>query len=250
MVARVLFVIPALNEAAIVGEVVRQVLEVADRAVVVDDGSTDQTAAVSRSAGATVVRHDINLGQGAALQTGIEVALRLGATHLVTFDADGQHRVEDAVRMVDRLMREHLDVVLGTRGPARRFGMPWVRHLMIRGGLAFTRLTTGLDLTDTHNGLRAFTGVAAARLELTQNGMAHASEIITRIAALQLSWAEEPVQITYSEYALSKGQSNLAALEIVREMVASRLTGPPHRATVLRTRRQAIDRALNNASSA
>jgi glycosyltransferase involved in cell wall biosynthesis len=241
---KLVFVVPAYNEAPSVGEVVRGALASAERVIVVDDGSRDGTGDAAREAGALVARHEENLGQGAAIQTGIELALRLGATHLVTFDADGQHRPADALRMVERLDAEGLDAVLGTRGGRRQPGMPLERHLLLRAGLLLSRLTTGLDLTDTHNGLRAFTAGAAARLEITQDRMAHASQILSRIAELGLRWAEEPVEVSYSDFTLGKGQSSLAALRILADLSRARLGLTGDRSRVLAVRHHAIETAL------
>jgi glycosyltransferase involved in cell wall biosynthesis len=241
---KVFFVVPAYNEATSVGEVVRGALAFAERVLVVDDGSADETGEAARAAGAVVARHEENLGQGAAIQTGIELGLRLGATHMVTFDADGQHRADDALRMVDRLEAEGLDVVLGTRGGRRQAGMPLERHLLLRAGLVLSRLTTGLDLTDTHNGLRAFTADAASRLDITQNRMAHASQILARIAELGLRWAEEPVEVSYTSFTLGKGQSSLAAVRIVADLARGRLGLEGDRARALTVRRRAIERAI------
>jgi glycosyltransferase involved in cell wall biosynthesis len=237
-------VIPAFNEATSVGAVVSQAVSSVDEVVVVDDGSNDDTGVTALKAGASVIRHEVNLGQGAALQTGIDYARVAGATHVVTFDADGQHRIEDALRMIQRLDDEGLDVVLGTRGKKRQYGMPMLRHFLIRAGLLMTRATTGLSLTDTHNGLRAFTAEAAGRLDLTQSRMAHASEIIERIAALNLKWAEEPVVVTYSEYALSKGQSNLAAIRIMFDWLSAKLGRTGDRKMVRTVRKRAIESVL------
>jgi glycosyltransferase involved in cell wall biosynthesis len=241
---KVVFVVPAYNEASSVGEVVEGALWLADQVIVVDDGSTDGTDETAREAGAVVARHGENLGQGAAIQTGIELGLRLGATHLVTLDADGQHRPEDALRMVERLDAENLDVVLGTRGGRRQAGMPLERHLLLRAGLLLSRFTTGLDLTDTHNGLRAFTADAASRLEITQDRMAHASQILARIAEFGLSWAEEPVEVSYSSFTLGKGQSSLAAISIVADLARARLGLAGERSRVLAVRHEAIEQAL------
>ncbi|MBW2276525.1 MAG: glycosyltransferase family 2 protein [Deltaproteobacteria bacterium] len=241
---KVVFVVPAYNETSSVGEVVEGALRLADLVIVVDDGSSDGTDETARAAGATVARHSENLGQGAAIQTGIELGLQLEATHLITFDADGQHRPQDALRMVDRLDAEGLDVVLGSRGGKRQVGMPLERHLLLRAGLLLSRITTGLDLTDTHNGLRAFTAEAASLLNITQDRMAHASQILSRIAELELAWAEEPVAVSYTSFTLGKGQSSLAALRIVADLARGRLGFEGDRSRVLEVRQLAIDEAL------
>ena len=98
--ADVWLVVPLYNEASVIGDVVRGALARFGHVVCVDDGSTDGSADAARAAGARVLRHPVNLGQGASLQTGIEYALAAGARYVVTFDSDGQHRVDDAVAMV------------------------------------------------------------------------------------------------------------------------------------------------------
>src|SRR5205807_7673808 len=125
--------------------------------LVVDDGSDDRTGEIAASAGAIVIRHPINLGQGAALQTGIEVALSAGANVVVTFDADGQHRRDDIWKLIDALADRGVDFALGSRFLGRALGIPATRRWLLRVATLFTRLTTGLDVTDAHNGLRAMT---------------------------------------------------------------------------------------------
>src|SRR5215470_17833799 len=180
--AQVHVVIAAYNEATAIARVVTEVGRAGYSVVVVDDGSADSTADVARAAGATVVRHPFNLGQGAALQTGIDHALAQEAAFIVTFDADGQHRVSDISRLTDALVEERADFVLGSRFLGQAPNLPALRRLMLRAATQFTRLTTGLQVTDTHNGLRAMTRRGAAAIRLRQNRMAHASEFLGQIA--------------------------------------------------------------------
>ena len=212
-------VIPLFNEGAVIGDVVAAARRVFSRVVVVDDGSSDDSAARARSAGAFVVQHPVNLGQGAALQTGVEVALTLGARYLVTFDADGQHRVEDALAMVERLRAGEADVVFGSRFLDARTRPGLLKRLVLRLAVAYSNLSTGVRLTDTHNGLRAFTREAAQMLRIRQNRMAHASEIIEQVGASGLHWVEHPVHILYTEYSKAKGQSVLNAVNILTELI-------------------------------
>jgi len=212
-------VIPLYNEAAVVREVVASARAVFPNVVVVDDGSTDDSAERARQAGALVVRHPINLGQGAALQTGIEVALRLGADFVLTFDADGQHRTEDAVAMVERLRADEADVVFGSRFLDGRTRPGFFRRLMLRAAIAYSNVSTGVRLTDTHNGLRALNRKAAATLCIRQNRMAHASEIIEQVGRSGLRWVEQPVHILYTDYSRAKGQSMLNAVNILTELI-------------------------------
>jgi glycosyltransferase involved in cell wall biosynthesis len=216
-------VIPAYNESAKIGEVVAGVLRVFAQVVVVDDGSSDDTAAQARAAGAHVVVHPINLGQGAALQTGIEFALMRGAGWLVTLDADGQHDPNDARSML-AFAREHdLDICLGSRFLGRAEGMTQGRRLLLKAALAFQTVTSGLRLTDAHNGLRVINARAARRIRLRQNRMAHASEIVSIIRREKLRFKEFPVTIRYTEYSKAKGQSALGALNILVDLLLSRL---------------------------
>jgi glycosyltransferase involved in cell wall biosynthesis len=220
---RVFVVVAAYNEAAVIGDVVAGLKRAAYPVVVVDDGSSDGTGAVAARAGALVLTHPINLGQGAALQTGLEFALAQGAEVIVTFDADGQHRVEDIPRLVAALGANGADFALGSRFLGDAVNLPARRRVMLTAATWFTRLTTGLDLTDTHNGLRAMTRRGASSIRLRQNRMAHASEILHQIAQSGLTFVEVPVTIEYSPYSLAKGQRLSESLAILIDLFARRM---------------------------
>ncbi len=211
-------IIAAKNEERGVAQVVKDLREFFPSVVVVDDGSTDRTASEAESAGAQVLRHVINRGQGAAIQTGISWALTRDAQYVVTFDADGQHRPQDAVMLVEALESQpKLDVALGSRFLGTTVGMPLSRRLILVLGVWFSRVMSGLPLTDTHNGLRAFSAKAAALLEIRMDRMAHASEILDQIAAHRLSMREFPVEIRYSAQTLAHGQRSSGALKVLLE---------------------------------
>ena len=216
-------VVPAHNEARVIAGVVAELKRQAHRIVVIDDGSSDSTAEVAAECGAIVLRHPINLGQGAALQTGIEFALARGAELIVTFDADGQHRTADIGRLLDALNIHRADFALGSRFLGAAVNMPAPRRMLLRAATLFTRLTTGLALTDAHNGLRAMTRRGALSIRLRQNRMAHASEIIGQIAASGLKFVEVPVTIEYSRYSLAKGQKSGDLIIILLDLFARRL---------------------------
>jgi polyprenyl-phospho-N-acetylgalactosaminyl synthase len=222
-VPRISLVIAAYNEARVIAGVVAGVIHAGYDVVVVDDGSSDRTRDLAAAAGAVVIRHPINLGQGAALQTGIEFALRQGADIVVTFDADGQHRIADAARLVAALHTHGADFALGSRFLGGAVNQPLSRRILLRLATLFTRLTTGLSVTDTHNGLRAMTRRGAGAIGLKQNRMAHASEILHQIADSGLKFVEVPVTIEYSAYSLEKGQSMGDALVILTDLFARRL---------------------------
>jgi glycosyltransferase involved in cell wall biosynthesis len=216
-------VIPAYNEARVIATVVRDAVRSGHHVVVVDDGSTDATADIAAHAGDVVVRHPINLGQGAALQTGITFALLQGADFIATFDADGQHRVEDLAKLLDALALYRADFALGSRTLGQATNMPRSRRFLLWAATWFTRLTTGLKVTDAHNGLRAMTRRGASHLKLRQNRMAHASEILDQIARSGLKYVEVPVSIDYSPYSIGKGQRSSDAIGILLDLWAGRL---------------------------
>ncbi|WP_115726936.1 glycosyltransferase family 2 protein [Actinomyces culturomici] len=213
-------VVPLYNEASVVGDVVSEVRRVFPNVVCVDDGSRDDSAEVAESAGALVVRHPINLGQGAALQTGFDFVMRsTGGRFVATFDADGQHSVDDVVAMRKKALAEDLAIVFGSRfleGASRE--MSGFRRLVLRTAAAMTRLRTGARLTDAHNGLRLLDRRALASIRLRHNRMAHASEIVEQLIASKLPWAEMPVHIRYTDYSKAKGQSLLNSVNILVEL--------------------------------
>jgi polyprenyl-phospho-N-acetylgalactosaminyl synthase len=218
-------VVPAFNERPAIGDVVRDLRGRYRNIVVVDDGSVDHTAAAAQRGGATVLRHVINRGQGAALATGLRFAVGRSARYVVTFDADGQHRVDDVERLLAPLVEGVADVALGSRflGSAA-IGMPLRRSLLLHAATLFTRATTGLRVTDTHNGLRAFSGAAARSIRLRLDRMTHASEILDEIRRNRLRFVEVPVSIQYSHYSLQKGQSGLGAIRILLDYLVERVT--------------------------
>jgi len=216
-------VIPAFNEGPVIGKVVMAVRALCHNVVIVDDCSGDDTGAQALEAGATVLRHPINLGQGAALQTGIRYALSRGAGYIVTFDADGQHRPEDIGVLLDTQVKTGADVVLGSRFLGHAENIPRLRRMILQLAVVYMHITSGVKLTDAHNGLRLLTRRAAERIRITQARMAHASEIIDQIDALGLTVVEAPVTIVYTEYPLRKGQKLGNAFNILIELFVARL---------------------------
>lgn len=218
-------IIPAWNEVSRrnrLPQTLEQLSQLPYDIIVVDDGSTDQTATVARR-WAHVISHPINRGQGAALMTGMQYALAHGADIIVHFDADGQMQPEDIARVIEPFQGDsELDVVLGSRflAPTSGQAVPWVKkYLLQRPALLFQRLTTGLKLTDVHNGFRAFRASAAAKLQLQQDGMAHASEITAEIKKKKLKYKEVPVTIKYYEF----GQGFGGGLQIIRDLIIRRI---------------------------
>jgi glycosyltransferase involved in cell wall biosynthesis len=221
-------IVPVYNEATTVAAVVAELRSSFPHVVCVDDGSTDESAALAASAGATVLRHGVNLGQGAALQTGFDFVLRCpDAGWAVTFDADGQHLVSDAMKMAEAAKSADVDVVLASRFTGESHHMPRMRWLVLRAGVIFTRLTARLDVTDTHNGLRVLSRRAMTGIRLKQPRMAYASELLSAIAAERLSYMEVPVSVIYTDYSRLKGQRNINAVNILFDLTLARLRPAP-----------------------
>lgn len=213
--AHTAIIIPVYNEASVIGEVVRSVKKHFKYVVCVDDGSVDGSAAEIVKADAYLVSHPINMGQGAALQTGIEFARQIkDVQYFVTFDADGQHRISDAMHMVGELEKGKYDIVLGSRFLGGAEGITKSRAIILKLAIKFSNLVSGLKLTDTHNGLRAFNRKVAEEMQITLPDMAHASEIIEIIARKGYRYKEVPVTIEYTEYSRGKGQSFINAVNI------------------------------------
>ncbi len=212
-------VIPAYNEGPVIADVVERARTTFPNIVVVDDGSTDDSALGVLGTGAHLVRHPVNLGQGAALQTGLAYALaQPGARYIATFDADGQHQTHDVERMVALLREDTADVVLGSRFIEGSDHVPWAKRVVLRTAAAVSPTARRLKLTDAHNGLRVLNREAASRLRITMNGMAHASEIVAFLAGSGLRVTELPVEILYTAYSRAKGQSLMNGFNIVFDL--------------------------------
>lgn len=217
-------VIAAYNEGERLARTLQTVSHRNWQVVVVDDGSRDNTAEVSSRFQVWTLRHPLNCGQGAALRTGIDFALQRGAEIIVTFDADGQHDAEEIPELIAPIVSGHADVALGSRFAGRAVNMPWTRWVTLKLGILFTRIVSGVRVSDVHNGFRALSRSAAERIEIRQPRMAHASEILDEIHRLRLRFVEVPVTITYCEETLAKGQSSLAALRITGHLLLGRFS--------------------------
>ena len=221
-------IIPCFNEGTVIGDVIRHARETFPNIVAVNDGSADNSAEEIHKAGAHLVNHPVNLGQGAAIQTGVEYARsQPGAQYFVTFDADGQHQVKDVVAMLDRLRNEDVDIIVGTRfGRPRKDDdqVPWIKRLVLKTVVLLSPRTRKLGLTDAHNGLRVFNKKVADELNIRMNGMSHASEFVAQMDERGWRVSEQPVDILYTEYSMSKGQSLINGVNILADgFVARRL---------------------------
>ncbi len=213
-------VIPAYNEEKSVGKVIKELRENNYKnIIVIDDGSKDKTYNAAKRAKAEVLRHVINRGQGAALKTGIDYALKKKADIIVTFDADGQHSVKDIKKLVEPVKNNKVDVALGSRFLKKNKNTPFIRKLFLKGGALVIFLMYGIKLTDSHNGFRALSRKAAEKIDIKSDGMEHASEILEQIKKKRLKYKEVPVTIKYTNYSLKRGQSTFNSFKILFKMI-------------------------------
>ena len=211
----VALIIPVYNEGEVIKSVIDKVLKEYKYVVCINDGSRDNSREEILKTKAYLVDHPINMGQGAALQTGIEFARNLPVDYFVTYDADGQHRLEDVKEMIKTIKREKTDFVLGSRFLGKEaVNMPKMKRIILKMAIKFSNATSGVKLTDTHNGLRVFNRKVADSIQITLPDMAHASEILEIIHRNNYTYTEIPVVIEYTDYSRSKGQSIINAVNI------------------------------------
>jgi len=222
---KVFIVIPAFNEAQVIRGVIDEIKNAGyQNIIVVDDGSADNTAQIAKNAGADVLNQIINRGQGAALRAGIEyLRENKNPDIIVTFDADGQHQVEDIQKLIKPILENEYDIVLGSRFMDQKTNVPMLRKLILKAGILFTNLLSNIRLTDTHNGLRALGKKAIHSIDISQRGMEHASEIIDQIKKNKLRYKEVPVSIVYTEYSKMKGQSSGNFLRLGTKIILKKL---------------------------
>jgi polyprenyl-phospho-N-acetylgalactosaminyl synthase len=220
MDANVWVVVAAFNESVVISDTLPKLQNVVPNIVVVDDCSSDDTAIKAMALNVHVLSHPINLGQGAALQTGVDFCIRAGADFVVTFDADGQHDANEVYPMLNALIASQSEIALGSRFIGKTVNLPRRRFWILKAAILYSRITTGIRLTDAHNGFRIMTKEFCSNFSFKQNRMAHASEILSHIAQNRIRYVEFPVTITYTGYSVQKGQKNGNALRVIMEILA------------------------------
>lgn len=217
-------IMPVYNEASVAADVIRSVAGCFKNIICVNDGSSDDTSNVIKMTKAVLVEHPFNLGAGAATQTGIEYALLdKKAKYFITIDGDGQHDIKDAVKMLDYLKSNNLDIVIGSRFLGSSYNMNFPKRLLLNIAKVFSKMDSGIALTDPHIGLRVFNRNFAEHLKITMPDFAHASEVVRRIKEGNYKWGEVPVTVTYSDYSKAKGQPMLNAINISFDLVLQRI---------------------------
>lgn len=222
----VFVVVPAYNEQAVIRDVVSELTALRYKVVVVDDGSTENMYPYIKGLPVYFLQHEINLGQGAALQTGIEFATERGAGYIVTFDADGQHDAADIQKLLEPLAANEADITLGSRFmKGSLHNMSRGREKTIRFAKLVNYLFTGMRLTDAYNGMRAISRKAAAGIRITENGMAHATQLLSIIKKNKLRCKEIPVNIRYTDYSRKKGLTVWNGFRIFFDILLNKIFG-------------------------
>lgn len=222
--SNIFIVIPVYNEARVIAQTLRQVLQTGYTVVVVDDGSTDDTGSVVRQFPVHYIFHPVNIGQGAALQTGMDFARLHNATAVVHFDADGQHRVQDLQQLLAPVLQGDCDIVLGSRFFHKSdTRIPFSKKIFLQLARYVNWLFTDILLTDAHNGLRAMNRKALDAIYFSENRMAHASEMLSIIKKKKLVYQEVPVTIEYTEYSMHKGQSLWNSINIIFDLLFKKI---------------------------
>ncbi|MDK2869692.1 MAG: hypothetical protein PWP39_927 [Pyrococcus sp.] len=209
-------VVPAYNEEKTIGKVLDELLTVfpRERIIVVNDGSEDRTEEIAKSKGVRVLTHVINRGLGGALGTGIEYAIKKGAKIIVTFDADGQHLVEDALKVMKPVVEGKAELAIGSRLKGDISQMPLVKKIGNIGLDIITAIFSGKYVSDTQSGLRAFSRRCAEKVKITCDRYAVSSEIIVKATKNKCRIVEVPIKAIYTEYSKKKGTNILEGIKI------------------------------------
>jgi glycosyltransferase involved in cell wall biosynthesis len=216
-------IIPAFNESSRIAAVLESLLSLNYSMIVIDDGSADDTAKIAATFPVILIRHELNLGQGAALETGMEAARQLEADYVVHFDSDGQHVASDIEHLLAPLQKDEADIVFGSRFLEKKpSGLTFSRKIILKVGRWINYLITGILLSDAHNGLRALNNKALHAVHFRQPGMAHASEILYEVRRKSLRYLELPVHILYTDYSKQKGQGILNSVNILFHLLFKR----------------------------
>jgi glycosyltransferase involved in cell wall biosynthesis len=190
-------IIPAYNESASIRDIIKRTHPFVDETVVIDDGSTDQTASEARQAGATLILHPKRAGKGAALLTGFSYAIRQGFEAVVTLDADGQHAPEEIPKLVECACRSQADMVVGIRSKDLR-KMPLTRFLSNAFSSLFISLLTRRYLSDVHSGFRWIRLDPLSRIQINSPGFEIETELILRFVQNRFKIAQIEIDTIYN----------------------------------------------------
>ena len=213
-------VVPAFNEQKVIKDIINSLLKKFSNVIVVNDGSNDRTLEIINDLDIKVLSHEINLGVGAAVQTGFDYVTKIpNAKAVITFDADGQHLVDDAVAMAKEILLCDEGIIFGTRFPKHSKNIPKVKRIVLKLIAKITDLVTGVTLSDAHNGLKAYKVSTIKELELQFSSYSYESELITQVAKKKIDYKEMSTDIKYTSYSIKKGQKLLNGLLIIEDLL-------------------------------
>ncbi len=195
---KVIIGIPAYNEAKNIASIILKLKSITDTVIVCDDGSSDLTSEISRKIGAIVVSHERNQGYGAAIRTIFLKAKELEADILITFDADGQHRVEDIEKVIFPIKNNQADIVIGSRFLENSSEIPKYRKLGINIITKVTNSTINEKITDAQSGFRAYNKKTLQQINPTEKGMGISTEILIKSSSVDLKIIEVPIIVLYA----------------------------------------------------
>ncbi len=218
-------VLPCYNEVQVISDTIKNLLPYKYNIIVVNDGSSQNSKAAISDLPIIYAEHKMNLGQGAALRTGSDLAMKKGAEVIVHFDSDGQHLASDIAAMIEPLKDNKVDIVIGSRFLTEKdkIAIPKKRRRLLRIARIVNFILTGVKLTDAHNGFRAMNRTAGACMKIRENRMAHASEILILVRKNKLRYTECATHIVYSDYSKQKGQSPFNAINIVIDLILNKI---------------------------
>lgn len=217
---KIFIVIPAFNEEKRIGKLLDHLKKTKFPIIVIDDGSRDKTFQVAQKHTKFAFSHRVNLGKGAALKTGIELAILKGADAVILMDADGQHKIDDLPKFVNALHSQKYDVVIGSRNFS--LGVPLVRYLGNKFASVLIRLMFGVYVSDLLCGYRAFTKEAYQKIKWQSTGYGIETEMITLIGKKNLRFCEVQVETVYFDK--FKGVTMFDAFFILTNVIKWRLS--------------------------
>tara|TARA_B100000401_G_C52806988_1_gene721598 strand:- start:748 stop:1425 length:678 start_codon:yes stop_codon:yes gene_type:complete len=213
-------IVPAFNEQNVIKDIINNLLKNFSNVIVINDGSNDKTLEIINDLDIKILSHEINLGVGAAVQTGFDYVSDIpDAKAVITFDADGQHLVDDAVAMAKEILICDEGIIFGTRFPKHSKNIPKVKRIVLKLIAKITDLVTGVTLSDAHNGLKAYKVSTIKELELQFSSYSYESELITQVAKKKIDYKEMSTDIKYTSYSIKKGQKLLNGLLIIEDLL-------------------------------
>lgn len=217
----IFIVVPAYNEALVIENTICSLKEYFNNIIVVNDGSTDETFNILNNLDIKIINHPINIGVGGAFQTGFKYILEnhINCVGAITFDADGQHKVRDAIQIANELINTEYEIIFGSRFLGYESKIPFIKRLVLRLVTSITSFFTGVVLTDAHNGLKGFKISAINKINIKLDGYAYETELIRQVSEKSISYKELPTDIEYSDYSKKKGQNILNGFIIIEDLL-------------------------------